>query len=183
MILKDFMLEDGSVICCRQFGLEPYTELKYDKDVARIPGTGYVDTYYRIVGTDDAFIEHQNMGEPDEPLHSTAEVLKGFYEAKKNYGYECGILAEVYNLPWAVCSAIGLNENLYPEFIERINNLNCDFIDNPIDIYKDIVQPKTAMLKIFGTEFYDALNVEKMGPKHINTLAQYIHDEFERNRH
>ena len=182
MFLKDFMLEDGGIINCKQLGLDPYTELKYEKDVARIPGTGYVDTHYRIVGTNDVLIEHQNMGEPG-PLYSTVEVIKDYYELKKNYGYECGILSNLYDLPWEVCSAIGLNENLYPEFIERISNLYYDHIDNPIDLSKDMDQQKIMLQEVFGTEFYEALNVEKMGPKHIMTLTQYIYDEFERSRH
>jgi len=78
MLAKDFMTEDGQTLNCRQLNLHPYAKLKYDKDVARVYGTGYVDTYYRIIGTNDVLIEHQNMGEPG-PLHSTVEVINNYY--------------------------------------------------------------------------------------------------------
>ena len=171
------MLEDGQIINCKQLNLDPYAELKYDKDVARVPGTGYVDTYYNIVGTDDALIEHQNVGEDnDELLHSEAEVIKGYYEAKKHYGYECARLSEAYNLPWEVCAALGINEELYPKVINCIYAFD---LDNPIDLLANTEQQKQTLRNVFGTELYDAIEIEAKGPKHISILVEYLHHVFE----
>ena len=45
-----------------------------NKPSAKLP----TNPNYRIIGTNDVLVEHQNMGEPG-PLHSTVEVINNYY--------------------------------------------------------------------------------------------------------
>lgn len=97
---------DGRTVAS-ETGLAPETEVEYVCRQSRWTGTGYSNSIYRIVGTDDALVIRHNDGSVDNIYWDNVRVEKGYFAAQRSYGTACRKASRKYCLPMEVCLAIG----------------------------------------------------------------------------
>ena len=157
-------------------GLPADTLVEWVGRRSRWTGTGYVDSLYRIVGTDDLLIIHHNDG-PLEDIHrDTAEVKKGFFDEARIYSKRVGKLSRKYGIPFNVALALGDCEELYYWFVAATPKQKLRRVTNKTlaNLHAGISRRKEGLFEVLGAELYDALKIGGMGQENSTRIACYV---------
>jgi hypothetical protein len=180
--IADINLENGSAAYAAGRTVMSETRLPADTKVeyvghrSRWTGTGYRNSLYRIVGTDDLLVIRHNDGPVDNLDWDNVEVIHGYFRKQREYGREVGVLSKMYDIPFEVCLALGTNQEVYPRFTEAIKVAR-DKVGRTrllADLKAGINRRKDGLLAVLGSELYDAIGIESMGQKNSERLALYV---------
>ena len=133
---------------------------------------GAEDTLYRIVGTDDLIrVTHFDDNTKDEISYE-----KGFFEERRKYAEEVGILSREFLIPFQVALAIGTKKENYEAFKKKL--VDVDNVDIRLlrDLRAGIDRRKKGLKEFLGEELYNLLGVDSMGQGHSERLAHFIWD-------
>lgn len=155
-------------------GLPADTQVECIGRQSRWTGTGYSNSLYRIVGTDDLLTIRHNDGPVDNISWDNVEVTKGYFAEQRAYGQRVGKLARKYHIPFEVCLALGDNEELYPWFMNALYDLDFVPIGTIRDLHAGINRRKSGLKLVLGDELYDALGVDAMGQNNSERIALYV---------
>lgn len=179
MKLSEITLNNGTDTNCTRTmmsatGLSADTELEFIEQVARCTGTGYRNSIYRVVGSDDAIIIKHNNGAPDNLSWDSVEVITGYFAERKAYGQVVGMLTRKYRIPFEVGLAIGTKEKLYPWFLAACAQLDHLTEDDKSDLRAGIARRKAGLQVALGQDLYDALDIDGMGQRNSSRIASYV---------
>lgn len=190
MTVEDLVLENGCAAHAEgrsvmsETGLPADTQIEFYEARSRQTGTGYSNSLYRIVGTDDLLTIYHNDGPMDNLSWDNVSLSKGFFRKQKEYGKRVGKLSRKYHIPFEVCLALGDNEEIYPRVLSIIGgklNVNACTLH---DLRAGINRRKDALLSILGSELYETLGIGSMGQLNSERLARFVlkHCEQQLNR-
>lgn len=185
MNIAAITLENGSAAYAAgrtvmsETGLPGDTKVEYVGHRSRWTGTGYRNSLYRIVGTDDLLVIRHNDGPVNNLDWDNVEVIQGYFRKQREFGREVGFISKMYDVPFEVCLALGTNQEVYPKFIGAIkvardNNLRYTKLRLMGDLKAGINRRKDGLLAVLGSELYDAIGIESMGQKNSERLALYV---------
>lgn len=158
-------------------GLPAGTEVLFVEDRSRSRGTGYKDSIFRILGTEDALILHHCAGPVDNLDWADIEVRKDFFKDRRSFGQRVGRLTRKYHLPFEVGLALGDDEEVYKTFLAEVAAFSYLVREDEVvgaDIYAGISRRKSALRKILGEDLCERLNLYRMGQENTSRLARYI---------
>lgn len=158
--------------------ISPDAEVEFFESVSRSRGTGYINEYYRVVGTDAAIVISRNLYSP-EGFYDSTDILPDYFREKRVYGQRCRAIARRINCPMEVALACG------PEHVE-------DFVARVRDVKKSgrkvtgaeahellecgIDRRKAAIKEVLDDERIEFIGY--MGQLNTMRVAQYITDEL-----
>ena len=180
MTIAEIKLENGRATYAEgrtvmsETGLSADSKVEYVGRQSRWTGTGYNNSLYRIVGTDDLLTVKHNSGPVDNLTWDTVVVTKGFFAEQKSYGKRVGRLSRKYHIPFEVCLALGDNEELYPWFINAMSDLDFVSLGTIRDLYAGINRRKSGLQAVLGDELYKSLNIGSMGQNNSERIARYV---------
>lgn len=161
-------------------GLPPETEVQFVDKQSRWTGTGYSNSLYRIVGTDDLLIIRHNDGPVDNIEWDNVAITKGYFAERRAYSKRVGNLSRKYHIPFEVCLSLGDDEELYPWFMSAMTNLDFVCIGTIRDLCAGINRRKSGLKEVLGEELYDALRIDSMGQLNSERIAHFVADKCEK---
>ena len=170
---------DGRTVMS-ETGLPADTMVQYVERQSRWPGTGYSNSLYRIIGTDDLLTILHNNGPVDNISWDNVVVTKGYFAERRSYGQRVGRLSRKYHIPFDVCLALGDNEEVYPWFMSAMTNLDHVSIGTIRDLYTGISRRKSGLLSVLGEELYETIGIDSMGQKNSERIAHFVADKCEK---
>lgn len=156
-------------------------EVEYDKSISRWTGTGYKNEYYKMSGTDDALIIKRNDGQNSSGFFDNFEIDTNYYLRQREYGRACSKLSKKYNLPWKICSILGTDEKIYPEFTERIKTLYLKDV-NDYEAYENLAgigRRNQEIKNLFPEEMFDHLSSQ--GQKNSRDMFDFLFEKIFEN--
>lgn len=161
-------------------GLPADTMVQYIGRQSRWTGTGYSNSLYRIVGTDDLLTICHNDGPVDNISWDNVHVKKGYFAERKAYGQRVGRLSRKYHIPFEVCLALGDTEDVYPWFMSALGDLDHVSIGTIRDLYAGIGRRKSGLLSVLGEELYETIGIGSMGQNNSERIARFVADKCEK---
>ncbi len=182
--IKDITLENGNATNCTrtmmsETGFPANTQVEFIETQSRWTGTGYKNSIYRVVGTDDAIIILHNNGTVDNLSWDSVRVKKGYFAERRSYGQRVGALARKYRLPFELCLALGDRENIYPWFLSALTQLGHVTVSTVNDLWAGINRRKAGLRVALGDDLYDAIGIDKMGQQNSTRIAEYVAKRIE----
>jgi hypothetical protein len=163
-------------------GLPPDSLVELVETVSRQTGTGYRNSIYHVKGTYDAIIIRHNDGPADNIHWDNVQLVKGYYSERKDYAKRIGNLSNKYRIPFEVCLAIGDREEAYPLFLSACANVDRVSIRTYRDLTAGIARRKKGIQDVLGNYLYDLINIEKMGQRNSQRVADYIAALYEKEQ-
>lgn len=155
-------------------GLPADTLVEYVERQTRWRGTGYNNSLYRIVGTDDLLTIRHNDGPIDNVHWENVVITPGYFTKQREYGLQVGKFARKYHLPFELCLALGTDEDLYAWFLSTMTDLGHVTIGSIRDLHAGINRRKDGLLQVLGEELYAALGIGSMGQQNSTRIATYV---------
>lgn len=174
--ISEIKLESGSDnvrTIMSETGLPATTMVQYVGRQTRWTGTGYSNSLYRIVGTDDLLVIYHNSGSINNIYRDSVAVTKEYFAEQKSYAKRVGILSRKYQIPFEVGLAIGDKEDLYSQLKNAMVNVDVS-VGTIRDFNAGINRRKAGIMAILGSELYNALNIDSMGQRNSERIAQYL---------
>lgn len=178
--VKDLVLhngcnpEDQTRTIMSVTGLPANTLVEYIGRETRWKGTGYNNSLYRIVDTDDLLTIRHNDGPIDNVYWENVVITQGYFTKQRQYGQQVGKLAHKYHLPFELCLALGTDEDIYPWFLSAMSDLGHVTIGSIRDLYAGINRRKDGLLQVLGEDLYCAIGIGSMGQQNSTRIATYV---------
>lgn len=161
-------------------GLPADTLVQYVERQSRWTGTGYSNSLYRIVGTDDLLTIRHNDGPVDNIYWDNVVLTKGYFAERRSYGQRVGKLSRKYHIPFEVCLALGDNEEVYPWFLSAMTNLDHVSIGTIRDLYAGIGRRKSGLMNVLGEDLFETIGIGSMGQNNSERIARFVADKCEK---
>lgn len=148
--------------------------VEFVKEESRWAGTGYTNSVYRVVGTDDAAIIEHAAGGISNIWWEKAYVEKGYFAKQKSYAQQCGSLSKKFKLPFDLALALGTDENIYVDFVKVDRKAISKELRHELTC--GINRRKNALYVVLGEDLYNLLKIEWMGQRNSERIAWYLAD-------
>ena len=155
-------------------GLPEGTMVEYIGNQSRWTGTGYSNSLYRIVGTDDLLTIRHNDGSVNNIAWDSVQVTKDFFVERKRYADVVGTLSRKYHIPFEIGLVLGENEEIYQHLINVLANIKDTDADTVDDLYGGINRRKKALKTVLGKKLYNKIGIDSMGQKNSERLATFV---------
>ena len=154
-------------------------EMEFVQKQTRWVGTGYKNSIYRLMGTDDAIIIVHGAGKSyQDALKDCVEYEKGYFTKQKEYARECGKVSREHDIPFYAVLALG------PEMAIRAKIILKNTSVFKVGYFWDelgcgISRRKAALLEIFKDDTALCREIEYMGQINSGRLAEYVSEFHE----
>lgn len=115
-------------------------------------------------------------------MEGTTVEFKGMAgpSERKAYALRVGELSQRYNIPFEVGLALGDNESKYYRLMDKLFMVT-DITPHTIrNLYAGIDRRKNGLFRVLGKDLYMALEINSMGQKNSQRLAEFVAKECQK---